>query len=208
MRQSRLLGLGHHLLSLASEVCLSPPLAIPREAIILDAQADVCGPALVRVGAPCDHVPAKFRLPLALEGAQSLASPSAISIDDREQEAAPIERGASSSVGSPYADERHVDGVVGQQFILARPFSVRHGYVPSRCLDPNVPVGGSIISAALRLPGSLNSPRPRSTGRSSNSFAGPGRNRSDANHWANAIGWDVLTKADTAGRGVSTRADT
>ena len=30
------------------------------------------------------HVPAKFRLPLALEGAQSLASPSAISIDDSE----------------------------------------------------------------------------------------------------------------------------
>src|SRR6516165_4652005 len=95
MRQSHLLGLGHHLLSLASEVCLRPPLALPREAIILDAQADVCGPALVRVGAPCDHVPAKFRLPLALEGAQSLASPSAISIDDSEQEAAPIERGAS-----------------------------------------------------------------------------------------------------------------
>src|ERR1700730_1221101 len=104
MRQSHLLGLGHHLLSQASEVCLRPPLALPREAIILDAQADVCGPALVRVGASCDHVPAKFRLPLALEGAQSLASPSAISIDDSEQEAAPIERGASSSIGSPYAD--------------------------------------------------------------------------------------------------------
>ncbi len=133
-----LLGLGHHLLSLASEVCLRPPLALPREAIILDAQADVCGPALVRVGAPCDHVPAKFRLPLALEGAQSLASPSAISIDDSEQEAAPIERGASFSVGSPYADERHVDGVVGQQFILARPFTIGHGHVPSRFLDPNV----------------------------------------------------------------------
>jgi hypothetical protein len=100
MRQSHLLGLGHHLLSLASEVCLRPPLALPREAIILDAQANVCGPALVRVGAPCDHVPAKFRLPLVLEGAQSLASPSAISIDDSEQEAAPIERGATSSVGS------------------------------------------------------------------------------------------------------------
>src|SRR5262245_3810339 len=95
MRQSHLLGLGHHLLSLASEVCLRPPLALPREAIILDAQADVCGPALVRVRAPCDHVPAKFRLPLALEGARSLASPSAISIDDSEQEAAPIERGRS-----------------------------------------------------------------------------------------------------------------
>ena len=87
MQQSHLLGLGHHLLSLASEVCLRPPLALPREAIILDAQADVCGPALVPVGAPCDHVPAKFRLRLALEGAQSLASPSAISIDDSEQEA-------------------------------------------------------------------------------------------------------------------------
>src|SRR5262249_38155938 len=129
---SHLLGLGHHLLSLASEVCLRPPLALPREAIILDAQADVCGPALVRVGAPCDHVPAKFRLPLCREGAQSLASPSAISIDDSEQEAAPIERGASSSVGSPYADERHVDGVVGQQFILACPFTIGHGQVPSR----------------------------------------------------------------------------
>jgi hypothetical protein len=132
MRQSHLLGLGHHLLSLASEVCLRPPLALPREAIILDAQADVCGPALVRVGAPRDHVPAKFRLPLALEGAQSLASPSAISIDDSEQEAAPIDRGASSSVGSPYADEGHVDGVVGQQSILVRPFTIGHGHVPSR----------------------------------------------------------------------------
>src|SRR5262249_4397391 len=81
---------------------------------------------------------AEFRLPLALEGAQSLASPSAISIDDSEQEAAPIERGASSSVGSPYADERHVDGVVGQQFFLARPFIIGHGHVPSRCLDPSV----------------------------------------------------------------------
>jgi hypothetical protein len=74
------------------------------------------------------------------------------------------------------------------------------------------PVGGSIRlsgSAALRGPGSLNPPRPRSTARGSNSFAGPGRNRSDANQWANAIGWDVLTRADTAaGRGVSTRADT
>src|SRR5262249_23515433 len=129
MRQSHLLGLGHHLLSLASEVCLRPPLALPREAIILDVQADVCGPALVRVGAPCDHVPAKFRLPLALE---SLASPSAISIDDSEQEATPIERGASPSVGSPYADERHVDDVVGQQFSLARPFTIGHGHVPSR----------------------------------------------------------------------------
>jgi hypothetical protein len=78
------------------------------------------------------------------------------------------------------------------------------------------PVGGSIIpgsdsrpsaSAALRGPGSLNPPRPRSTGRGS--IAGPGRNRSDANQWANAIGWDVLTRADTAaGRGVSTRAGT
>src|SRR5215831_2080011 len=136
---AHLLGLGHHLLSLASEVCLSAPLALPREAIILDAQADVCGPALVRVGALCDHVPAKFRLPLALEGAQSLASSSAVSIDDSEQEAAPIERGASSSVGSPYADERHVDGVVGQQFILVRPFiTIGHGHVPFRCLDPNV----------------------------------------------------------------------
>src|SRR5262249_22718738 len=135
---TRRLGLGHHLLSLASEVCLRPPLAVPREAIILDAQADVCSPALVRVGAPCDHVPAEFRLPLALEGAQSLASPSAISIDDSEQKAAPIERGASSSVGSPYADERHVDGVVGQQFFLARPFIIGHGHVPLRCLDPNV----------------------------------------------------------------------
>ena len=138
MRQSHLLGLGHHLLSLAAEVCLRPPLALPREAIILDAQADVCGPALVRVGAPCDHIPAKFRLPFALEGAQSLASPSAISIDDSEQEAAPIKRGASSSVGSPYANERHVDGVVGQHFILARPFTIGHGRIPSRCLDPNV----------------------------------------------------------------------
>src|SRR5215510_6907441 len=101
MRQSHLLGLGHHLLSLASEVCLSPPLAVPREAIILDAQADVCGPALVRVGAPCDHVPAKFRLPLALEGSQSFASPSAINIHDIHQQAAPIEQGASSSVSSP-----------------------------------------------------------------------------------------------------------
>ena len=73
-----------------------------------------------------------------VEGAQSLASPSAISTDDSEQEAAPIERGASSSVGSPYADERHVDGVVGQQFILARPLTIGHGHVPSRCLDPNV----------------------------------------------------------------------
>ena len=136
MQQSHLLGLGHHLLSLASEVCLRPPLALPREAIIFDAQADVCGPALVRIRAPCDHVPAKFRLPLALEGAQSLASPSAISIDDSKQEATPIERGASSSVGSPYADERHIDGVVGQQFILARPFTIGHGHVP--CLDPNV----------------------------------------------------------------------
>ena len=39
------------------------------------------------------------------------------------------------------------------------------------------PVGGSIRpsgSAALRGPGSLNPPRPRSTGRGSNSFAGPG----------------------------------
>ena len=64
-------------------------------------------------------------------------------------------------------------------------------------------------SAALRRPGSLNPPRPRGTGRGSNSFAGPGRDRSDANQWANAIGWDVLTRADTAaGRGVSTRADT
>jgi hypothetical protein len=138
MRQSHLLGLGHHLLSLASEVSLRPPPALPREAIILDAQADVCGPALVRVGALGDHVPAKFRLPLALEGAQSLASPSAISIDDSEQEAAPIERGASSSVGSPYADERRIDGVVGQQFFLARPFTIFHQLVPSRCLDPNV----------------------------------------------------------------------
>src|SRR5262249_7896878 len=71
------------------------------------------------------------------------------------------------------------------------------------------PAGGSIRpsgSAALRGPGSLNPPL---TGRGSNSFAGPGRNRSDANQWANAIGWDVLTRADTAaGRGVSTRADT
>jgi IS605 OrfB family transposase len=49
-----------------------------------------------------------------------------------EQEAAPIERGASPSVGSPYADERHVDGVVGQQFILACPFTIGHGHVPSR----------------------------------------------------------------------------
>jgi hypothetical protein len=61
------------------------------------------------------------------------------------------------------------------------------------------PVGGSIRpsgSAALRGPGSLNPPRPE-------------RNRSDANQWANAIGWDVLTRADTAaGRGVSTRAVT
>src|SRR5262245_40205190 len=138
MRQSHLLGLGHHLLSLASQVSLRLPLALSRDAIILDAQADVCCPALVLFGASCDHVPAKFRLPLALEGAQSLASPSAISIDDSEQEAAPIERGASSSVGSPYADERHVDGVVGQQFILARPFTIGHGHVPSRCLDPNV----------------------------------------------------------------------
>src|SRR5262249_3776452 len=138
MRESHLLGLGHHLLSLASEVCLSAPLALPREAIILDTQADVCGPALVRAGALCDHVPAKFRLPLALEGAQSLASPSAISIDDSEQEAAPIERGASSSVGSPYADETHGGGVVGQQFFLARPFIIGHRHVPSRCLDPNV----------------------------------------------------------------------
>src|SRR5215471_10907199 len=56
MRQSHLLGLGHHLLSLASEVCLRPPLTLPREAIILDTQADVCGPALVRAGALCDHV--------------------------------------------------------------------------------------------------------------------------------------------------------
>src|SRR5262249_1993432 len=48
----------------------------------------------------------------------------------------PIERGASSSVGSPYADERHIDGVVGQQFILARPFTIGHEHVP--CLDPNV----------------------------------------------------------------------
>jgi hypothetical protein len=48
------------------------------------------------------------------------------------------------------------------------------------------PVGGSII------PGS-----------------DPGRNKSVANQWANAIGWDVLTRADTAaGTGVSTRADT
>jgi hypothetical protein len=63
-------------------------------------------------------------------------------------------------------------------------------------------------SAALRGPGSLNPPRPRGTGRGSNSFAGPGRDRSDANQWANAIGWDVLTRADTAaGRGVSTRTD-
>src|SRR5437660_4545065 len=138
MRQSHLLGLRHHLLSLASEVCLSPPLALPSEAIILDAQADVCGPALARVGTLCDQVPAKFRLPLTLEGAQSLASPSAISIDDGEQEAAPIERGASFSVGSPYADERHVDGVVGQQFILARPFTIGHGHVNSRSLNPNV----------------------------------------------------------------------
>src|SRR2546430_1500480 len=140
--QSHLLGLGHHLLSLASEVCLRPPLALPREVIILNAQADVCGPVLARVGAPCDHVPAEFRLALALEGAQSLASPSAISIDDSEQEAAPIERGATSSVGSPYADERHVDGVVGQQFILARPFTIGHGHVPSGCLDPNVTCWG------------------------------------------------------------------
>src|SRR5215813_7987539 len=123
MRQSHLLGLGHHLLSLASEVCLRPPLALPREAIIFDAQADVCGPALVRVGAPCDHVPAKFRLPLALEGAQSLASPSAISIDDSEQEAAPIERGASSSVGSPYADERHVEARAASGHAVALPRS-------------------------------------------------------------------------------------
>src|SRR6516162_6147515 len=211
MRQSHLLGLGHHLLSLASEVCLRPPLALPREAIILDAQADVCGPALVRVGAPCDHVPAKFRLPLALEGAQSLASPSAISIDDSEQEAAPIERGASSSVGSPYADERHVDGVVGQLFSRVPSLSATGTFRPDVWTRMS-PVGGSIRpsgSAALRGPGSLNPPRPRSTGRGSNSFAGPGRNRSDANQWANAIGWDVLTRADTAaGRGVSTRADT
>src|SRR5215468_3548515 len=138
MRQSHLLGLGHHLLSLASEVCLRPPLAAPREAIIRDTQADVCGPALVRVGAPCDQVPAKFRLPLALEGAQSLASPSAISIDDSEQEAASVERGASSSIGSPYTDERHVDGVVGQQFFLARPFIIGHRHLPSRRLDSNV----------------------------------------------------------------------
>src|SRR5215475_9257219 len=64
--------------------------------------------------------------------------------------------------------------------------------------------GGSIRpsdSAALRGPGSLNPSRPRGTGRGS----GPGRDRSDANQWANAIGWDVLTRADTAaGRGVST----
>jgi hypothetical protein len=70
------------------------------------------------------------------------------------------------------------------------------------------PVGGSIRpsgSAALRGPGSLNPSRPRGTGRGS----GPGRDRSDANQWANAIGWDVLTRADTAaGRGVSTRTDT
>src|SRR6516164_9012238 len=92
---SHLLGLGHHLSRWHRRYLSVPPLALPREAIILDAQADVCGPALMRVGAPCDHVPAKFRLPLALEGAQSHASPSAISIDDSEQEAAPIERGAS-----------------------------------------------------------------------------------------------------------------
>src|SRR5215468_8916281 len=113
----------------------------------------------------------------------------------------------------------NVDGVVGQQFILARPFTIGHGHT----FRPGVwtrmsPVGGSIIpgsvsrpaaSAALRGSGSLNPPRPRCTGRGSNSFAGPGRNRSDANQWANAIGWDVLTRADTAaGRGVSTRADT
>src|SRR5258708_36685548 len=103
MRQSHLLGLGHHLLSLASEVCLRPPLALPREAIILAAQADVCGPALVRVGAACDHVPAKFRLPLALEAAQSLPSPSAISIDAREQEPAPIERRATLILANPMA---------------------------------------------------------------------------------------------------------
>src|SRR5262249_29887288 len=37
----------------------------------------------------------------------------------------------------------------------------------------------------------------------------PGRNKSDANQWANAIGWDVLTRADTAaGRGVPPGADT
>src|SRR6516225_9301454 len=68
--------------------------------------------------------------------------------------------------------------------------------------------GGSIRpsdSAALRGPGSLNPSRPRGTGRGS----GPGRDRSDANQWANAIGWDVLTRADTAaGSGVSTRTDT
>src|SRR5262245_39921088 len=64
-------------------------------------------------------------------------------------------------------------------------------------------------SVALRGPGSLNPPRPRGTERSSNSFAAPGRDRSDANQWATAIGWDVLTRADTAvGRGVSTRTDT
>src|SRR5262249_24532043 len=72
--------------------------------------------------------------------------------------------------------------------------------------------GGSIRpsgSAALCGPGSLNPPRPRGTGRGSNSFAGPGRDRSDANQWANAIGWDVLTRADTAaGRGVSRRTGT
>src|SRR5262249_18359872 len=32
------------------------------------------------------------------------------------------------------------------------------------------------------------------TERGSNSFATPGRDRSDANQWANAIGWDVLTR--------------
>src|SRR5262249_8895923 len=64
-------------------------------------------------------------------------------------------------------------------------------------------------SAALRGPGSLNPPRPVPRGRGSNSFAAPGRDRSDANQWANAIGWDVLTRADTAaGRAVSTGTDT
>src|SRR6516164_6616453 len=70
-------------------------------------------------------------------------------------------------------------------------------------------VSSAAGSAALRGPGSLEPPRPRGTGRDSNSFAGPGRDRSDANQCANAIGWDVLTRADTAtGRGVSTRTDT
>src|SRR4029077_19923679 len=76
------------------------------------------------------------------------------------------------------------------------------------------PVGGSIIpagsdsqpSAPAALGGSSSLNAPRGTGRISNSFAAPVRNRSDANQWANAIGWDVLTRAGTAaGRGVSTR---